>query len=302
MERLRRRPLLFRQSPFSLNNQDVLTLNNYNYIINELKLQLYKQTLEGGEIELDAQNATSKNIFELKIKYQKWDEKNINILKNNEKSNFYINEYLNNIYIYDVNKIKIENFLKLKHEIYKNISVKNSILEYIIEKLSKTDLKETIESMPKQEKPISSSKVFIVHGHDNEAIQELARFLSKIELEPIILHERANSGKTIIKKFEDNSEVGFAIVLLTPDDEAYPKGKIKEKKFRARQNVVFEFGYFLAKLGEHRVCALNKGGVEIPSDLQGVIYIPMDGHGGWKAALIRELKAAGLEIDANKAF
>jgi hypothetical protein len=145
----------------------------------------------------------------------------------------------------------------------------------------------------------ASGKVFIVHGHDGEARESVARFLERLGLQAIILHEQANRGKTVIEKVESNSDVGFAVVLLTPDDEGCTKGGQPEP--RARQNVLLELGYFIGRLGRERVCALKRGHVEIPSDFAGVVWETMDAANGWKLALARELQAAGHEIDMNKA-
>ena len=128
--------------------------------------------------------------------------------------------------------------------------------------------------------PMDKSKVFIVHGHDEAAKEAAARFVEKIGLEAIILHEQASSGKTIIEKIEANSNVGFAIVLYTPCDEGAPKGKKDHLKPRARQNVVFEHGYLMAKIGRKNVCPLVKGDLETPTDISGIVYPPMDEGGG----------------------
>ncbi|CAN7450435.1 nucleotide-binding protein [Pararhizobium sp. LjRoot235] len=137
-----------------------------------------------------------------------------------------------------------------------------------------------------------SNRIFIVHGHDNEPKEATARYLDALGYRPVILHEAANKGRTIIQKFrEEASDVGFAIILLTPDD-AMPSGI-----HRARQNVILELGFFLGQLGPHRVAAVVKGRVEVPSDFDGVVYIPFDG--GWKMSLAKELEAAGYEIDWN---
>ncbi|WP_051903695.1 TIR domain-containing protein [Neorhizobium vignae] len=137
-----------------------------------------------------------------------------------------------------------------------------------------------------------SSRIFIVHGHDNEPKEATARFISAIGFEPVILHEQANRGRTIIQKFrEEASDVGFAIVLMTPDD-AMPDGMT-----RARQNVILELGFFLGALGPDRVAAMVKGQVERPSDFDGVVYIPFDP--GWKVAVSKELEAAGYPVDWN---
>jgi len=143
-----------------------------------------------------------------------------------------------------------------------------------------------------------SRRVFVVHGHDDGARETVARFLEQIDFEPIILHEQANQGRTIIEKFEAHGNVGFAVVLLTPDDEGCAKdGDLQP---RARQNVVLELGYFIGRLGRNKVCALKRGDLELPSDYQGVLWETMDSGGGWKQKLARELKAAGHVIDGNK--
>ena len=154
------------------------------------------------------------------------------------------------------------------------------------------------ESSTKNRK--QSKRVFIVHGRDNELKETVARFIEKIDLSPILLHEQSNKGKTIIEKFEECSDVGFAVVLMTPDDIGYNTQTPDEKKSRARQNVVFELGYFIGKLGRTRVAAIVKGDIEIPTDISGVVYIGVDGGGAWKFALAKEIKAAGYNIDLNK--
>jgi predicted nucleotide-binding protein len=143
-----------------------------------------------------------------------------------------------------------------------------------------------------------SRKIFIVHGHDDGARETVARFVERIGLEAVILHEQANQGRTIIEKVVANSDVGFAVVLLTPDDEGCVKGG--EPEPRARQNVLLELGYFIGRLGRDKVCALKRGTLEIPSDFAGVVWETMDSNGGWKSALARELEAAGHSIDWNK--
>ena len=105
----------------------------------------------------------------------------------------------------------------------------------------------------------------------------------------MILHEQSNQGRTIIEKFERHADVGFAVVLLTPDDVGGLQTDTGALEPRARQNVIFELGYFLGRLGRGGVCAITKGGVEIPSDYSGVLYIPLDDGGEWMAALTREL-------------
>ena len=146
----------------------------------------------------------------------------------------------------------------------------------------------------------TSRKVFVVHGHDKAARLELTRVLETLNLEPMTLEEKANQGRTIIEKFEQNSDVAFAVVLLTPDDMGAKKGAKVQP--RARENVFLEAGYFLHALGRHNVALLKKPDVVWPSDLQGVVYIAMDEARGWVTQLVTELKSAGLEVDANRLF
>jgi predicted nucleotide-binding protein len=141
-------------------------------------------------------------------------------------------------------------------------------------------------------------KVFLVHGHAAEPKQAVAMFLRSVGLEVIILHEQANQGQTIIEKFERHSDVLFAVVLLTPDDFGGPAGHPEKTRLRARQNVILELGYFLAKLGRKNVCCLYVDGVELPSDYDGVLYIPY-GDTGWQSQLTKELRAAGIAVDSQ---
>lgn len=147
-----------------------------------------------------------------------------------------------------------------------------------------------------------TKKVFIIHGRDNEAKEAVARFLERLDLEPVILHEQPNEGRTIIEKFEEHAQAAFAVVLLTPDDAGALESEKDKLKPRARQNVIFEFGYFIGRLGRKRVCALTKGDLEMPSDYDGVLYVPLDADGAWRMRLVKELKAAGLNVDANLAL
>ena len=144
-------------------------------------------------------------------------------------------------------------------------------------------------------------EVFIVHGHDNEAKETVARFIENLDIEATILHERTNRGKTIPEKFEEHAgKVGFAIILLTPDDVGKSKNDTDELKPRARQNVILELGYFWALLGRERMCVLYKEDVELPSDIQGILYVPMDSFNGWQLQLAKEMRQAGLPIDSEK--
>jgi predicted nucleotide-binding protein len=146
-----------------------------------------------------------------------------------------------------------------------------------------------------------SRDIFVVHGHNEAVKQSVARFLEKLDLRPIILHEQPNKGRTVIEKFEAHSDVRFAVVLLTPDDVGALASASDKLKPRARQNVVLELGYFIGKLGRAQVCALYEEGVEIPSDIHGVLFVPYDSSEGWRLKLATEIRAAGIEVDLNRA-
>ena len=145
------------------------------------------------------------------------------------------------------------------------------------------------------------SKAFVVHGHDDLMKVSVARFIEQLQLEPIVLHEQPNSGRTIIEKFIDYSDVGYAVVLLSGDDRGGVAAEAVESyRLRARQNVIFELGFFIGKLGRSRVVALHREGVEIPSDYTGVLFVPFDSSGIWQLQVAREMRAVGLKVDLNK--
>lgn len=151
----------------------------------------------------------------------------------------------------------------------------------------------------------ASRKVFVVYGHDQQARDQLEAMLRRWQLEPLILDQIPSEGQTIIEKLEKytGDDVRFAVVLATPDDEGYARGKADERKFRARQNVVFEFGLLLAKLGRSRVAILLKhqDQMERPSDVQGLIYLPFtDSVDETKVLLAKEMDKQGIHIDVAK--
>ncbi len=156
------------------------------------------------------------------------------------------------------------------------------------------------ESSSPKPTPVNNNAVFIVHGHEKGVKSEVARFIEKLGLEAIILDEKPGGGRTIIEKFEHYaSNVRYAIVLLTPDDVGAPKDRQHDLKPRARQNVIFEIGYFFRGLGRGRVCAMSTEEVEFPSDLNGVSYVLLDSNGGWKFKLIEEMKEIKLLASCN---
>ena len=149
----------------------------------------------------------------------------------------------------------------------------------------------------------NNKKIFVVYGHDEIARTQLEALLRRWDLEPIILDQQASGGQTIIEKLEEyGSDVGYAIVLATPDDEGKAKAETTYKS-RVRQNVVLELGMFLAKLGRKRVAILLKEATDFekPSDIQGLVYIPFqDRVDEVSISLIRELTRQGYKIDATR--
>lgn len=145
---------------------------------------------------------------------------------------------------------------------------------------------------------IQSNKIFIVHGHNDALKSKVARLIESLGLEAIILNEQPSGGQTIIEKLEKYSDVSFAIILYTGCDEGKTKTEV-ELKPRARQNVVFEHGYMIAKLGRNRVCAIKESGVEIPGDIDGVVYIDYDKNGKWKFDVTGELQKAGFKVSKD---
>ena len=165
----------------------------------------------------------------------------------------------------------------------KGLKITKAILETYLEELID---EEKTEQQSEPQAPIDSSKIFIVHGHDGELKESVARIIEQQNIKPIILSEQANAGCTIIEKIENYSNVGCAICLFTADDVGRAKSETDDKP-RARQNVVFEAGYFIGKLGRDHIVILADNGIEIPSDLAGVVYTNTQ---NWQIDLLKELK------------
>jgi predicted nucleotide-binding protein len=186
------------------------------------------------------------------------------------------------------------------------VKARETIISALQETLSVTNEDRFNELKKASSKNISSqisNKIFIVHGHDHNFKHELEIFLTEIGLQPIVLHREADEGKTIIEKFEKHSDVGYAFILLSPDEIAYASEQDKledinrTKEHRARPNVIFEFGYFVGKLSRERVCCLMKGNVTRPSDLDGLVYKRIDNKIESEGySIIKELKAAGYML------
>ena len=201
----------------------------------------------------------------------------------------------------------LDEFVELKYNTDFIQSIKNSLEIY--EKCTditdlnkeKVNINKIISRITKYtEDGIVKQEIFIVHGHDSGAKETLARTLERAGLRPIILHEQSSSGDVLISKIEKYTNVAYAIIIYTECDSCFTNNDKSEIKKRARQNVVFEHGYLIAKLGLAKVCALVKGDVELPSDISGIVYIPMDDNGAWKVSLAKELNNADIKFNLEK--
>lgn len=174
-----------------------------------------------------------------------------------------------------------------------------TLVDTMLEDLELGEL-DQVRTGDEQTRPISN-RVFVVHGHDREMKQMVARTLERLRLEAVILHEKPNRGQTLIENIERYSDVDFAVVLLSPDDMGYAVTDGQEAASpRARQDVILELGYFVGKLGRERVVALYRRGIEFPSDYDGVLYTPYDSDSGtWRSELVADLKESGYEVSAD---
>jgi len=251
--------------------------------------------IKGNEIK--QLNVSTEELLKIaENEYNKWDKYNAELLKRYFDSPEISEEYS---VIYGGFFSLDPSFDELVRIFQKDLQEKIERLESIKERLSLFSITgNNMHYKSNQTIDNTNKNIFIVHGHDAALKESVARFITKLNLNPIILSEQANKGSTLFEKFIKNSDVSYAIVLLTPDDKGAKKDAI-EFKFRARQNVIFELGYFIGKLGKERVCALYNENVECPSDFHAVVYIPIDQNNGWQLAVARELKSVGLEIDFN---
>jgi predicted nucleotide-binding protein len=236
------------------------------------------------------------------VDFNKWNSYNSEYLKqafNNESNEYKISYDEAGFAVPDLQGVPSPNdkLKQLKEKIAKKVAFLDQLLESV--DLLRSDVEITTPGVNSNVKTdVDKNKVFIVHGHDDTLKLDVARTLEKLGLEAIILHEQANGGMTILEKFEEHSNVGFAVVLLTGDDEGKAKTEM-DLKIRARQNVVLELGYFIGKLGRKRICPLYSAGVELPSDVYGLVYVPIDKARAWQWALVAELKKAGYSVDPN---
>lgn len=268
--------------------------------VDEFK-NILKKEIEVGEEFLSRQVDNHDDLNKLKSEFDIWVDYNFEMLKQvfNYPDNDYKNSFNNAGYT----------FLGQMGEVRNNaIQTNRNLIEYKLNNLKSLLAKAELIKSEKDNIPytelktnnVSKNEVFIVHGHDELAKTKAARFIEKLGLKPIILHEQTSSGKTIIEKIEEYSNVGFGLVLYTPCDKGCKSGDESNLFNRARQNVVFEHGYLIGKIGRGNVCALVKDEIEVPNDISGVVFVKMDADESWHLKIAKELKSSGYLIDMNR--
>lgn len=268
---------------YNLNTVSSMLSTAHNTAINNLIVTsryILASSDNGYVYRIDKENTDQKrafSMFDIPVRALYLSDDNI----------LYVGDRQGNVYTWDFDKFAMG--------LYQGTSRVVTILEVNDQKIIifedsviKLDLE--VEKMKKKE------KVFIIHGKNNELKREVQLLLERVGIEGIVLHERADKGRTIIDKLIEEAEPAiYAIAILTPDD-------VVDSAFRARQNVYLEAGYFLGKLGKSRVLLLKLGDIEIPSDLQGILYTDVDDvvNGYWKSKVIKELVSAGFNVDMSE--
>lgn len=262
--------------------------------------QKLKERIEKGDELLEK---SIPNYEELEKLFYKWDDFNNELLKRIFTTDEYQNVYMYSGCTRGFSSLYREpSYSEKIAELKKDIKDKIHYIETLIEKLELIPVTSNISEDKLSTIKNDSKKVFIVHGRDELAKTNLEILLKEMELEPIVLHRQPDEGQTVIEKFEKHgSDVGYAFILLTPDEIAYLAHEDslldieRQKEKRARPNVIFEFGYFVGKLGRNRVCCLYTGGVTLPSDLDGFVYKQYNSSVeeiAW--SIQKDLKAVGI--------
>jgi predicted nucleotide-binding protein len=263
-----------------------------------------EKRIEIGEELFNRTISTQDGLTTANSDYKLWTEYNFEMLKQvfNIENNDYKSSYVNagyNMMVGQLGEVQgnpgqsFKNKVKYKLDNLKSLLTRTELLKSQVNNNAHI-------SVATPTKTLSKTEVFIVHGHDEAAKTKTARFIEKLGLKPIILHEQASGSKTVIEKIEAYSNVGFGIVLYTPCDIGAKKEANHNLKNRARQNVVFEHGFLIGKIGRENVCALVKDEIETPNDISGVVYVKMDDEDAWHIKIARELRNSGYDIDMNK--
>ena len=258
------------------------------------KGQLFYERLKNDQLDKVGMEANS------------WSAYNINLLRKLFDTPAPVDEYTKFCYspltVQQIKNILNENPYLLDIDRYQVVECRAAMKGSINSLKTICDQLELYDELSEMPQSTFGNDVFIIHGRDEAAKHAMARFVERLGLKPIILDEQPDAGLTIIEKLEREAKnVGFAIALLTPDDVGALKDEADDQpKPRARQNVILELGYFMGKLGRKKVCLLIKGELENPSDLDGILYVPMNSPDGWQLQLAREMRQAGLPIDLNQ--
>lgn len=230
-----------------------------------------------------------KGLDALRSDYSLWNDYNEQLLiaafTNNGGE--YLEKYKNSgLYLLYSTKNKVEQLKDF-------IKVSINELQSLTNRLNLIPLHTSVSQPVIIQNQAKMDKVFVVYGHDEMMKLKVEHFLrEELKLEVVALDEKPNNGMTIIEKFETYSkDCTFAVILMSPDDETEVNGQIFK---RARQNVVLELGYFMAKLGRNKVCVLIRGNIEKPSDISGILNISYDSD--WKFPLLKEMKSAGVNV------
>lgn len=269
----------------------------------EAKQRLQDRIDKGMELKSKQAN-TPETYTELSNAYSKWDSFNSELLRRIFTTDEAAKEY--DFWGVMVASMSESSLGEKIADVYKDIDKKIHRLDSLIERLELIPLSKQVAQtspLPESSSQPKTQKVFVVHGHDEVAKTSLEVFLHEIGLEPVVLHRQADEGMTVIEKFEKHSDVGYAFILLTPDEAAYlaaeqskPEAE-RKTELRARPNVIFEFGYFVGKLGCSRVCCLYTGNVSLPSDVSGMIYKRYETSVEEVAySVIKDLKASGYVV------
>jgi predicted nucleotide-binding protein len=272
----------------------------------EAKAKIEERIEKGLELK-QRQVDTRESYDTLKNDYSKWDSFNVELLKQSFNTDEIAKEY--SYWGVAALALREPSLGEKIADTYKDIDKKIHRLDSISERLELIPLDETLKDIGQLSKESfdlktsKSNKVFVVHGKDEISKTNLEVFLHEIGLEPVVLHRQADEGMTIIEKFEKHSDVGYAFILLTPDEVAYLASEDtlsdddRNKEYRARPNVIFEFGYFIGKLGRSRVCCLHTGHTTLPSDVSGIVYKRFEKSVEEIAySIIKDLKASGYTL------
>lgn len=271
----------------------------------EAKSKLEERIQKGLEIKKAPINS-EETLDTVRNEFRKWDAFNNELLKRIFTTDELAEEYRHWIGV-GASMLREPSLGEKIGKLHKDIDGKIHRIDSIIERLELIPLNmispDLSPSAASTTQPSRTNKVFIVHGHDEVSKNSLEVFLREIGLEPVVLHRQADEGLTVIEKFEKHSDVGYAFILLTPDEIAYLKSEEdkpdseRQKEYRARPNVIFEFGFFVGKLGRSKVCCLYTGEVTLPSDVSGMIYKKYNSSIEEVAySIIRDLKASGYAI------